>query len=260
MFQMTALWAFHGTQVLFEKRTVVTMQKNVLGFKALGVFMKHFTALLLLVFALPAFAQQVEVNDSDAVNAPVQNDGGRDKAKQYFQTRKSNAPAAAADPSATPHLLALHFGGFFQGQSYKWGENDKQGAGRFNGGVTYRMGEWVNSMDLSLRAEYTSYWWNDDKNEYARKISFSPIITFPDSNSRFPLYFGAGPGIGLFMHQVADKSPVAFDWQIFGGVRVLNIFQQVGVMVEAGVKNSVLLFSEGQFNGVYINVGTVFAF
>jgi hypothetical protein len=227
--------------------------------------MKHFTALLLVFLALPAFAQQVEVNDSDEANPPLQQSpgAGKDKAKQYFQSRKgerSGAQAAAPADGATPHLLAIHFGGFFQGQSYQWGDNDKQGSGRFNGGVTYRLGEWINSMDLSLRAEYTTYWWNDDKNQYARKLSFSPIITFPDANSRFPLYFGAGAGLGLFTHQVSDKSPVSLDWQVMGGVRFLNVFQQVGFMVEAGLKNTVLLFSDGQFNGVFINVGSVFAF
>src|SRR4051794_1316124 len=135
--------------------------------------MKHFTALILVFLTLPAFAQSVEVNDSDEANPPVQQapGSGKDKAKQYFQSRKNERGAtqgaAALDPAATPHLLALHLGGFFQGQSYQWGDNEKQGAGRFNGGVTYRVGEWVNSMDLSIRAEYTSYWFNED--QYARK-------------------------------------------------------------------------------------------
>lgn len=226
--------------------------------------MKLFTALVFLILALPAFAQQVEVNDSGDSNAPIQNSpgAGKDKAKQYFQSRKneSSSSGSSSDTGATPHLLALHFGGFFQGQSYNWGDNERQGAGRFNGGVTYRVGEWINSMDLSIRAEYTSYWFNDDKNQYARKLSFSPVITFPDANSRFPLYFGGGVGLGLFMHQLADESPVSFDWQAFGGVRFLNVFQSVGFMVEAGIKNHILMFSDGQFNGVFINVGSVFAF
>jgi hypothetical protein len=226
--------------------------------------MKQFTALVLLFLALPAFAQQVEVNDSGDSNAPIQSSPsvGKGKATQYFQSRKNESSSAgsSSDAGAPPHILALHFGGFFQGQSYNWGDNEKQGAGRFNGGVTYRVGEWVNSMDLSIRAEYTSYWFNDDKNQYARKLSFSPVITFPDANSRFPLYFGGGVGLGLFMHQLADESPVSFDWQAFGGVRFLNVFESVGFMVEAGIKNHILMFSDGQFNGVFINVGAVFAF
>ncbi|MGZ3722281.1 MAG: hypothetical protein ACXVA9_05090 [Bdellovibrionales bacterium] len=224
--------------------------------------MKVFTAWLLLVLAFPAFAQSVEVNDSQEANPPIQAapGAGKDKAKQYFQARKKDGAAAAAgEPGAAPHFLALHFGGFFQDQSYKWGDNDKVGnSGRFNGGVTYRMGEWVSSMDLSLRAEYTTYWFSEEN--YARKLSFSPVITFPDANSRFPLYFGGGVGLGIFTHQIKDESPVSFDWQVFGGVRFLDVFEHIGFMVEAGMKNHVLLFSDGQFNGVFINVGTVFAF
>ena len=225
--------------------------------------MKAITAWLLIFLSVPAFAQSVEVNDSEDANPPIQAapGSGKGKAQQYFQSRKKDGPgtSGAADLGAAPHFLAIHVGGFFQDQSYRWGNNDKDGnSGRFNGGVTYRMGEWVSSMDLSLRAEYTSYGFTSE--DYANKLSISPVITFPDANSQFPLYFGGGAGVGLFTHQIKDKSPVSFDWQVFGGVRFLNVFERIGFMVEAGLKNHVLLFSEGQFNGVFINFGSVFMF
>lgn len=229
--------------------------------------MKHFIAAasLVLAFSLNVHAQSVEIDDSNAANSQGQQTG-KQKAGQYFQTRKAQAPAPAPkmDPALAPHYLAIHIGTFFSDQSYNWGEHDIKsdggfgsGPGKFNGGVTYRMGEWVNSMDLSVRVEYTSYAFGESS---ARKLSFSPMITFPDAASRFPLYFGAGAGLGLFLQQVRSRSPLSLDWQVVLGVRFLDVFQNVGFMVESGIKNHAMLFSDGQYNGVFLNVGTVFAF
>jgi hypothetical protein len=221
--------------------------------------MRLIVAWLLVVLCVPAFAQSVEVDDSNEANPPVQAqpETGKDKAKQYFQSRKGNKDAgtASGDPGATPHFLALHIGTFFTDQSYKWGDGDQKNTGKLNGGVTYRLGEWVNSMDVSIRIEYTNYSFD---NGTAKQLSFGPLLTFPDANSHFPLYFGGGVGAGLFIEQLHDKTPISLDWQVVAGVRFLNVFDQIGFMVETGLKNHILF--EGQFNGVFINVGSVFAF
>lgn len=211
-----------------------------------------------------ARAQMVEVDDTDV--PPVQersepgNPTGKAKATEYFQTRKKS-PAArqpAAPPAGpTPRYLAVHLGTFFTGQSYRWGATDEAGVGKLNAGVTYRLGEWVNSMDFALRVEYTNY---ELEAGSAKKLSFGTVLSFPDSNSRFPLYFGGGLGAGLFIQQIRSKSPVALDWQLFAGVRFLDVFERIGFMVESGLKNHMFLLSDGQFNGVFINVGSVFAF
>lgn len=229
--------------------------------------MKPMIAILsmILAYSLTGHAQSVEINESGSSNPPS-SETGRDKAQQYFQSRKSTAASAPVQPSgAAPHYLAVHFGTYFSDQAYNWGNEDIRsnggwgsGAGKFNGGVTYRFGEWVNSMDLSLRMEYTSY----DLGEAgsARKLSFSPVITFPDASSRFPLYFGGGAGLGLFVQQARGRSPVSFDWQVLAGVRFLDVIGKVGFMVETGLKSHIFILSQGQYNGVYLNVGSVFAF
>jgi hypothetical protein len=224
-----------------------------------------------LIFALSipalAHAQSVEVNDSNEVPGQTQESPvtGKERANGYFKSRKNEAPRATAPTVGAPHVMSISMGGFFTGTHYKWGEGDSaNNAGRFNFGVTYRIGEWVNSMDLSLRMEYTSYGFNvpqgaDDRNS-AAKLSIGPLLTFPDASSKFPLYFGAGIGAGLFIQQVHDKSPVALDWQVIAGVRFMDVFQNLGFMLETGLKNHVLLGTEGQFNGVFVNVGTIFDF
>lgn len=227
----------------------------------IGLFLMTFAP----VFIAPirAFAQAVEVNDSD--NAPTDKAiapaHGKDKANQYFLTRKPNSasrgPAAEGGAGATPRFLAIHIGRMFADEAYKWGHEDQKNIGGLNAGVTYRLGEWVNSMDLAMRIEYTSYSLVEDP---ARKVSIGALVTFPDANSRFPLYFGAGLGAGLFIKQLHAESVLALDYQVVAGARFLNVFDNVGLMVESGVKNHLFLLSDGQYNGVFINVGAVFAF
>jgi len=222
--------------------------------------MKILAAWLLLVLSVPALAQSVEVNDSDDDAPPVQAppSTGKDKAKQYFQSRKSQSAdhSTGGVSGQAPHYLAVHMGTFFSDQVYNWSDTGNN-IHNFNGGVTYRLGEWVNSMDFNIRVEYTSFAFNADS---ARALSISPMLTFPDASSRFPLYFGGGVGADLFTQQVHDRSPLGLVWQVVAGARFFDVFPNVGFMVETGMKNHVLLTSVGQFNGVFLNVGVVFAF
>jgi hypothetical protein len=215
-----------------------------------------------LTLSVTASAQSVEVDDEAPSKPAASSEAGSKKADQYFKTRKSTAakPAAAPTEEASstqpPHYMAIHFGTFFSDEHYNWAQGSNN-LHNLNAGVTYRLGEWVNSMDFAIRVEYTNYAFDYYS---AKEISIVPIITFPDASSHFPLYVGGGVGLGLFTQQVPERSPVALDWQIFGGVRVLNIWDKVGVMVESGMKNHVLIGSPGQFNGVFVNVGAVFVF
>ncbi len=205
-------------------------------------------------------AQSVEVKDEKQMDVPLQNTpAGKEKAGQYFQTRKTTPARAPQEETAgpAPRYLAMHLGGFFTDQAYRWGDGEQKNVGRFNAGVTYRLGEWVNSMDFAVRIEYTSYSLNEQD---ARKLSIAPLLTFPDANSRFPIYFGGGLGLGMFIKQIKSKSPLSLDWQLVVGVRFLNLFNRMGLMLETGLKNHVFLLSDGQLNGVFINVGTVFMF
>jgi hypothetical protein len=218
----------------------------------------------LLMLSTPAFAQMVEVKDEPASQpATSQPATGKEAAGEYFKARKADPSArrVANDGGATPRYLAIHVGSFFTSQAYKWGRGDQDDPGKLNAGVTYRMGEWVNSMDLAFRFDYTNYEFDNCTGECrARKLSFSGILTFPDSNSRFPLYFGGGLGAGFFIKNLNKESALALDYQLIAGARFLDVFENVGFMVETGLKNHLLLLSDGQFNGVYLNVGTVFAF
>ncbi len=225
-----------------------------------------FSWVLILFTPVLVFAQQVEVKDD-----PKPMSSGQERAREYLGERKrtekeggavgsdSKFRVASDSPgsSGTPRFLALHIGTFFSDQGYEWGASNQSDIGGLNAGVDYRLGEWVNSMDLFMRIDYTSFKLNEG---YARKLSVSALVTFPDSNSRFPLYFGAGLGPGFFIKQLENESALALDYSLFGGFRLLDVIEGLGLMAEVGLKNHLHLLSDGQFNGVYFNIGTVFAF
>ncbi|MGZ3774013.1 MAG: hypothetical protein ACXVCY_16230 [Pseudobdellovibrionaceae bacterium] len=181
---------------------------------------------------------------------------GRDAAAKYFSKKKDVVESDSNGPSS--HYLALHVGRYMGTQSYEWGKNGQEDdVGRNSFGVTYRMGEWKNSMDLGLRIDYNEF---EIAGEKPTKLSFIPVLTFPDASSKFPLYFGAGMGVGVFFKQVHDKSPVSLDYQLFAGARFFNVYENTGFFIEAGLKNHLLLTSTGQLNGTFLSAGLVFTF
>ena len=183
---------------------------------------------------------------------------GRDAAARYFQKKESPASNGGMLGGANDHYLALHFGRYMSSQSYDWGKNgqeDNVGTNQF--GLTYRVGEWLNSMDLNLRMDYMQF---DVGGESPSKLSFMPLITFPDANSRFPLYFGAGIGLGVFFTQAQSKSALSLDYSLVAGARFFNVFENTGFFIEAGLKNQLLILSSGQLNGTFLAGGLVFTF
>lgn len=209
----------------------------------------------LFVSAL-SFAQMVEVEDEPPAT-------GRKRASEYFQKRQKANPQSprtstpVSSPGGDPRYLSLHAGGFLDSDSYNWGAGDQTDVGKLNLGVSYRIGEWVNSMDLLFRTEFTTFDLNEGR---AQKLSFLALLTFPDANSRFPLFFGAGLGPAVFTKQLNDESVLALDYQVIAGVRVFDVIDTVGLQLEFGLKNSLHLLDDGQFSGLFLGAGTVFSF
>ena len=193
---------------------------------------------------------------------------GRSAAQKYMGPH--NAPSESSQESTSSrsvgnqigqddHYLAVHFGGFISDKAYNWGNRDRENdVGDATIGVTYRVGEWRNSMDLAVRVDYTGY--GLAGGGAPSKLSFLPLITFPDASSRFPLYFGVGLGLGVFTHNVNSESALSLDYQLVAGARFFEVFNNMGFFLEAGIKNHVLILSDGQFNGTFIAAGPVFTF
>lgn len=182
---------------------------------------------------------------------------GKKAADKYFLKRSKNSHASRS-PASGVRYMAIHVGFFPSEDVYKWrssGDGDR--VGRWTTGVTYRIGEWTNSMDLGFRAELTSFKVEDS---HPLKLSLLPVITFPDAKSGFPLYFGAGAGLGVFFKQAQDESSLSLDYQIFAGVRFPNLLGSTGFLFETGLKSHLHLLSDGQYNGVFVAAGAVFDF
>lgn len=234
--------------------------------------------------------QAIEITDTESINArpetanrAVEDDetpqnqrrqsytpprvGRRAAAKYMAPKRPDGAEAEDTDTPArrgpaagttSDHYLAIHLGSFVSDNAYKWGAPDNQSnVGSYNFGVTYRMGEWVNSMDLLFRFDVARM---NLAEGGVTKFSILPLITFPDASSRFPLYFGAGIGLGVFGNQIAGESALTLDYQLLGGARFFNVWGETGLFVEGGIKNHLFLLSDGQFNGTFIATGLVFTF
>ncbi len=239
--------------------------------------MKLFVVLALNAIALMAspsraFAQSgpIELDDTAPVvtrpaststprpGTPV----GRRAAEKYMGSHEAavgtNTDADVRSQSRDDHYLALHAGAFISDNAYSWGSHDAQSnVGKLTAGLTYRIGEWQHTMDLAARFDYSSYSLDDGS---ASKISLLPLITFPDAASRFPLYLGAGVGLGIFTKQINRESALSFDYQVVLGARFFDVFGATGFFIEAGLKNHILLLSDGQFNGTFVAVGPVFTF
>lgn len=226
------------------------------------VLAANMLVLLLGLTAAEAFGQAVEVTDEattpppEAEKTPAVGEGA---ARKYFRARKGTVDKSDRAPAASggARYLALHVGTFISEDSYKWGKNQKDDVGQLNTGVTYKVGEWTGSMDLVFKADLTTYSLREGG---ATKLSLMPAVTFPDVEGRFPLYFGAGAGVGVFFKQIEDESSLSLDYTLFVGARFFELIESVGFLVEAGMKNHILLLSDGQFNGVYFVLGAVFQF
>lgn len=206
---------------------------------------------------------------------------GRQAAAKYFQKRQTasndvddqgsgpsayssgsgNSSSSSSFQGSGDHYLALHFGKMMSSQAYDWGPQPMmKDAGDYTAGITYRLGEWKNSMDLNLRLDFIQYTLDGATQTHPQKLSFLPMITLPDVSSRFPLYFGVGMGPGVFLQQVDGKAPLSLDYQLIAGARFFNVVDNAGFFIEAGLKNHLLLWNSGQFNGTFLAAGAVFTF
>jgi hypothetical protein len=177
---------------------------------------------------------------------------GRKAAEKYFQEDARKSPSAIGD-----NLLLLHLGRYVNSQAYDWGATAEVGdVGAANYGVTYLFDEW-HGLDLNIRMDFSEY--NVQSNR-ALKLALLPLWTFPRADTRFPLYFGLGGGVGIFLQQLNNKSNLSFDYQLVMGARFMDLTPGFGAFIEFGLKNHLHILTNGQFNGTAFSAGAVFTF
>lgn len=229
--------------------------------------------LLLLMFALSLLsgfqAESAGSRGRSSSRALAQNQQpvvGRKAAEKYFGRGtagavevkdEETAPAASNSRSSGEEMMMLSLGTYLSGTSYEWKGSDKrESVGRVSYGVTYLFDTW-SKLDTNLRLDFNEYKLDDDR---ATKLSIMPLWTFPQVDSRFPIYFGFGVGLGVFFVQVPEESNLSLDYQLVAGARFMNLFDNFGFFVELALKNHLHLLSSGQFNGTALTTGAVFSF
>lgn len=180
---------------------------------------------------------------------------GREAAAKYFD--KKVVAEALPRESSSNHYLALMVGKIMSSQAYEWGTGSGTDVGDWDASLTYRVNEWNSSMDFSVRVNFSQYKFPEDN---PMKMSIMPLLTFPEAASKFPLYFGAGVGPGVFFKQLPSKSSLSLDYQLVIGARFFDIFENSGFVIETGLKNHLHLLTTGQLNGTFLNLGAVFTF
>jgi hypothetical protein len=201
-------------------------------------------------------AQPQEVYVGQPVGRKVEGTNGRGTAQKYF-TQEKNQDHGGGGGASGDNILMLHLGRYIDTQAYSWAPSPMaSGVGQANYGVTYLFDQW-HGMDLNIRVDYSEY---DIVGTRATKLSFLPLISFPKTETRFPLYFGIGAGPGIFMQQVKNKSSLSFDYQLVVGLRFQELIQGTGAFIEFGMKNHLHILSEGQLNGMTFAFGPVFNF
>lgn len=214
---------------------------------------KQYTAIIILFI--------LSVNCNVYASAPKV---GRSAAAKYFQKNpeeqvKNIRYVASEEFGLGSEERYLAFGAslFTRSESYNWGNIDKeQNVGQQGLDMTYRLSQ-SNYVDYALKVSYSEY---TPLNQKANKMSFMYAATLPDAGSKFPLYFGAAVGPGVFFTQLNNESSVTLDYQLFLGLRIFNLFDSTGFYVEGGMKNHLHLTSDGQLNGTYISAGALFTF
>lgn len=185
-------------------------------------------------------------------------DEGSDNDYEARPPARRNVAQAGEAIRPEDHYFTFGFSSYLSDESYNWGGSGKEtNVGKWGFDINYRISEYPRLMDELIKISYSEF---KPAGERATKLSVLYSISFPESSSQFPLYFGAAAGPGIFMTQISGESSLSLDYQLFLGVRLFNLFENTGFYVEGGIKNHLLLTTDGQLNGTYVSAGGVFTF
>ncbi len=211
------------------------------------------TLLINLLVVSNAKAEKILIEESPNFSKETPSKGsvvGRAAAQKYF------IKDTTSDNYSNTRLLSLHIGGYLRSKAYQWGDRSSlEKVGAQTTGATYKIGEWAQLMDLNLRVDYLQY---EIDGAHPIKISFIPLLTFPDAAARFPLYFGLGAGPGFFLSQMSKESNLSLDYQLIFGIRWNDIWRSSGFFIESGIKDHIHVLSDGQFTSQFMTAGAVF--
>jgi hypothetical protein len=227
--------------------------------QTLGVLGRLFFAVLVLT-GMSSFGaspglivgRDVEIKEvGPGTSSPTGLSTGKSAAAKYLSS------PSAGDRIVGDNFLSIMAGPYINSASYAWKGSDKRtGIAKATYNVTYLFERWHN-IDVNIRGDFTEFQLDDEK---FLKMSLMPLWTLPMADTRFPLYFGFGAGLGVFFRQVDGESNLSLDYQLLTGLRFPDLFENVGPILEFGMKNHLHILSDGQVNATALTIGAIFSF
>lgn len=206
--------------------------------------MSQTVRLLVLFMLLLAGVQQVEAVETGKRAAMKYFTGG---AKKQIKTRQT----ASISPTQPGHrILALAVGSLVNSRNYNEGQGQYMG---WNAEAFYLkadQGYFAKGYHLEMQKFSTHL-------RELTKLSFLLSFSFPRRLS-FPVYLGVAAGPGFFLKQNKGKSQFSFDYKAYLGLRLNQENSQY--FLQTGVKNHVLVLSDGQFVGWFVSSGVAYTF
>lgn len=170
--------------------------------------------------------------------------------KNYFSKRKSNF----FNHKGSPRNITLYGGSSFFRETL----NDNLESLSFVFGLNQRIKEFPTIGDLNLQVGVESI---QLKSHRSFVVEVNPRFTLPDVRSGFPLYIGLGGGVGIFPRHLVKKIPaLSVNLQTFAGVRLLDLYYNLGFMAEATAKVQIPLSDMTVYLELLASLGIVFSF
>ena len=147
--------------------------------------------------------------------------------KKYFSTRKANTKHY----SGSPRSLSIYGGGTLTGKTKN--KSIKSLSTKIIG-FDQRLQDYPALGDLNIKTELNFITIQDKP---VTVIQISPTFSTPDIRSGFPLYVGAGAGVGLSPDMIIEsKMPLFLNAQIFSGIRFVDWYKNAGFKLEVNMK------------------------
>lgn len=174
--------------------------------------------------------------------------GTEGEARSYFSQRETNF---------NQRYLNFYLYNSLKDRSYSWGEEANSQLLKWSLGISYKWDKFGDFGDSIFKLKMSSF---DINNTSVYKNSLLIGVSFPDVDSGFPFYFGASIGGGVFFNQINSESILSLDYQLYLGLRFINIYNTMGAFIEGGFDNHFFLLSSGQYDNMYLAVGLSFVF
>ncbi len=125
-------------------------------------------------------------------------------------------------------------------------------------GFNQRIKEFPTIGDLNLQVGIQSI---RLKTHRGTVIEINPRFTLPDIRSGFPFYIGMSAGLGVFPRHIIKSLPALnFNAQFFTGIRLLDIYYNLGLTGELNLKIQVPFNDLKMYLELFGSLGFVFSF